>query len=233
LDSGPDSSVLHELPKVMPSFSRSLDMIIESHPDSDHMAGFVDVLGRYRAGAYLTPGIIKDSTSAYALEKEVQSEGVPRYIARRGEVIDLGGGAVLQILAPDHDVTDSARTDDNEGSIVARLVYGGTSVMLTGDMPKDLEQHLIDLEHSDHVDELGSVILKVGHHGSRNSTSAQFVSAVRPSLAVISVGPHNRYGHPSKETLDTLAAAGVPTERTDQDGTLIFKSDGAHFWQVR
>ncbi len=239
LDAGPDSSVLRELSKVMPPFAHTLDLIIESHPDSDHMAGFVDVLARYRVGAYLTPGIFKDSTVAYTLERDVHDDHIPRYIARRGEVIDLGGGAQLKILFPDHDVTGLGRGDDNAGAVVAQLVYGGTSVMLTSDMPQDIEQHLVALEQSDlpaqagGADELGSTILKVGHHGSRNSTSAAFVAAVHPLLAVISVGANNRYGHPSSEALRVLAAAGVPVERTDEDGTLIYESDGAHFWQIK
>ncbi len=233
LDAGPDSSVLRELSKVMPPFAHSLDMIIESHPDSDHMAGFVDVLARYRVGAYLTPGIIKDSTTAYALERTIADDHIPRYLARRGEVVDLGGGAQLKILFPDHDVTGLGRGDDNMGAVVAQLVYGDTSVMLTSDMPQEIEQHLMALEHGDGSDELDSTILKVGHHGSRNSTSAAFVAAVRPLLAAISVGANNRYGHPSSEALRVLAAAGVPVERTDEGGTLIYESDGAHFWRIK
>lgn len=233
LDSGQGSAVLHELPKVMPRFDRSLDMAIESHPDSDHMAAFVDVLARYRVGAFLEPGIIKDSSAAYALESAVRRGDIPRYVARRGMTVDLGGGVILHILAPDRDVTYAARGNDNEGVIVARLVYGNTSFMLTADMPADLEERLIALQQKDGGGGLRSTILKVGHHGSRTSTGAEFLAAVHPSLAVISVGAENKYGHPTEETLDRLSAASVPVLRTDENGTLVFLSDGIAIWQIR
>ena len=105
IDGGPDSSLLRELPKVMPLFDRSLDAVIATHPDQDHIAGLVDVLRRYEVGVFVEPGIPKPTATARALEEEVKERAVPKFLGRRGLVLDLGGGAQLVILFPDHDVT--------------------------------------------------------------------------------------------------------------------------------
>ena len=232
LDGGPDGSVLGELSKVMPLSAHQLDAIIESHPDSDHIAGLVDVLARYQVGALIEPGMPKASATAEALEREAAQQKVPRYIARRGMNIDLGGGAVLQVLYPDDTAIGMAHKNDNDGVIVARLVYGKMSVLLTADAPFDAEDRLLAMERADGAPELASTILKVGHHGSKTSTGAGFLADVHPSLAVISVGAQNKYGHPTPETLQRLAAAGVPVLRTDKDGTVVLQSNGEEIWRI-
>ena len=231
LDGGPDASVLGELSKVMPLSVHRLDAIIESRPDSDHIAGLVDVLARYQVGALIEPGMPKSSATAEALEREAVQQKVSRYIARRGMSIDLGGGAILQILYPNDAAVGQSRKNDNEGVIVARLVYGKTSVLLTADAPFDAEDRLLAMERTDGMPELASTILKVGHHGSKTSTGVEFLADVHPSLAVISVGAQNKYGHPTPETLQKLAAAGVPVLRTDKDGTVVLQSNGEEIWR--
>lgn len=226
VDAGPhDGAVLRALPREMPLSDRSLDAVIETHPDADHMGGLVDILSRYSVGAFIEPGIDKHNATIDALEKEVADQHIPRIIARRGMSLDLGGGARLEILYPDSDVSGYG-DKTNDGSIMAHLVYGQTSALLTADDPISVEQHLMRIASSS---ELRSTILKVGHHGSRFSTSDAFVRAVSPQVAVISVGAHNTYGHPTKRVLDTLAGAGVPVLRTDESGTIRCISDGAVF----
>jgi competence protein ComEC len=134
--------------------------------------------------------------------------------------LDIGGGAVIDILFPDRDVSTWAT---NDGAIVAKLSYGATSVMLTSDAPIKTEQIILG---ENTPAELHSTVLKVGHHGSRTSSSPEFVKAVSPTYALISVGKDNTYGHPHKEVLDTLAQFGVDVFRTDLLGTIIMKSDG-------
>lgn len=226
VDAGPNTGAeLSQLPKVMPFGDRTIDAVIETHPDADHMGGLIDVLERYKVGAFITPGIIKHNTTTDALDREVDDERVPVYIARRGMVLDLGGGAELDILYPDQDVSGFG-DKTNDGSIVAHLVYGNTSVMLTGDAAFDTESHLVQISTST---DLASTILKVGHHGSKTSTSDAFIAAVHPQLALISVGAHNTYGHPTLETLGRLASASVPVMRTDQHGIIVCTSDAAAF----
>jgi len=233
LDGGIDNSVLNELSKVMPFSARKFDAVIESHPDADHIAGLVEVIARYNVGALIEPGIPKTSATAQALERAVAQQNIPRYIARRGMVIDIGGGATLQILYPDNVALGSARKNDNKGVVVARLVYGNFSALLTADAPFDVENRLMQMERADGVSELESDILKVGHHGSKTSTSVAFLSGVHPSLAIISVGAKNKYGHPTQETLEILSTANVPVLRTDKDGAVIIQSNGEEFWRAR
>lgn len=216
VDAGPNTgAVLRALPRVMPWWDRSLDAALETHPDADHMGGFIDVFDRYDVGAFITPGVVKHNTTTDALDRGVDKEHAKIYVARRGMVVDLGGGAYLRVLYPNQDVSGWGQKS-NDGSIVAQLVYGSTTAMLTGDAAFETEEQLIALGEP-----LESDILKVGHHGSRSSTGDAFIRAVRPSIALISVGKNNSYGHPTQEVLGRLSAAGVPVMRTDKQGTIV------------
>jgi competence protein ComEC len=233
VDAGPDDSVLQQLPTVMPFMKHSIDVALETHPDSDHITGFIDLLKRYQVGMFIEPGIVKDSATAQSLEKEIDATHTPRYTARRGMVVDLGGGAELDILYPDHDVTQMNPNLDNDGGIVARVLYGNTSVLLTADTDTVVEDVLLKYNARDikqtGVGELASTILKVAHHGSKYSSEQGFLAAVHPSVALISVGAHNTYGHPAPITLEHLGADNIEVHRTDQEGALVYQSDGQHF----
>ncbi len=226
IDGGPDNSLLHELPKLMSLSDRALDAVIATHPDADHTSGFVDLLKRYSVGVFISPGIPKPTVTARTLEKEIDTEKIPRYIARRGDWLELGGGARLQILFPDFDVSHLSSDKTNEGCIVSHLVYGNTSMIFMCDAPMSVENHLMQIGSST---ELTSNILKVGHHGSRYSTGNTFLDTVHPPVAVISVGARNTYGHPTSETLRKLEAHNIKTLRTDEEGTVVFVSDGKTF----
>jgi competence protein ComEC len=222
VDGGPSSAILGELRKVMPFYDRTIDAIVVTNPDKDHYAGFIDVLDRFQVATVIEPGT-KSTTDTYkTFSKDVDEEHARELLARRGMKIELGGGAVLEILYPDKDVSD-AKT--NDGSVIAKLMYGSTSVMLTGDAPSESEEYLLTLAGTS----VDSDILKVGHHGSKTSTSEAFVKNVSPQYAVISAGCKNRYGHPTREVLDILAQANVQTFTTCEKGTIIFESDGKSF----
>ena len=117
--------------------------------------------------------------------------------------------------------------ESNDGSIVARLDYGERSFLFTGDAPQSVEKYLTRLD----ADSLNVDVLKVGHHGSKTSTSAEFLAATTPEVAIISAGKDNRYGHPHQEVLEALAKAGIKILRTDEVGTIVFQSDGTRFWR--
>ncbi len=219
IDGGPAKSVLDPLGKVMPAFNKKIDALMITNPDADHIGGFSDILENYQVGALFEPGTISPSKTYQNLKNEIKSKKIPDILERRGMVLDLGGGTSLNILFPDRNVSTWAT---NDGSMMARLTYGNFSIMLTGDAPMKTEQILLE-ENS--KTELASIALKVGHHGSRTSTSPSFVSAVSPKIALISDGKNNKYGHPHQETLDTLAQFGVKVFRTDQVGTIIIKCD--------
>lgn len=227
VDGGPDKKILSELGKVMPFYDRSIDMLVVTNPDKDHYAGFIDVLNQYNVSEVLESGT-HSKTSTYAmLEKSIHDHHVPKLLARRGMkiMLDEKRNIYLDILFPDQDVSNWT---SNDGSIVMKLMYGNTSVMLTGDTTAKAEHIVLNDTHDD---SLHSTILKVGHHGSKTSSSEEFLKAVEPSLAVISAGFHNRYGLPKQEILDRLSALHIRTLITYEQGTIIMESDGKSFWR--
>lgn len=224
IDGGNGKAVLRGLGSVMPFFDRSIDIVVATHPDEDHIGGLPDVFERYRIGAYVDPGVNDHSATYEAILHAVNEAHIPYTVARRGMRIMLEDGVFLNILFPDRDLSHA---DTNTASIVARLTYGSTSFLLTGDSPQMIEQYLVALDGS----MLESDVLKLGHHGSRTSSSEIFLRTVQPSLAIISAGKDNRYGHPHKEVLDRLAVLSIPFLSTIQEGSIILISDGQHVWR--
>ena len=225
IDGGPAGRLAAPLAKVMPWYDRSIDLLMVTNPDSDHFAGFIDVLRRFKVGTVMEPGTISTTATYQELERMIKTKKVPDRLARRGQVIDLGGGATIRIIFPDQDVSG---LKINDGSIVAQLNYGSTSVMLTGDTTAKMEQYIAGLEGTN----LRSTILKVAHHGSKTSSSEEFLRAVSPNLAIISAGLNNRYGHPHAEVLDRLNALHIKILRTedfDHQKTITLVSDGFQF----
>ena len=219
LDGGPDRKILKSLGAVMPFYDRSIDLLALSHPHLDHFGGFISVVPRYSIGGFVNSGV-RDLDPQYGiLQRDLAEKNIKTLMLRRGQQIDMGDGVILDVLLPDRDVSDFKAHD---GMLVMRLSYGKTSIMLTGDMEASLENYLVMLDREG----LRSQVLKVGHHGSKTSTSLPFLGFVSPTYAVISVGAGNMYGHPNKETLDSLDRFGVKTFRTDISGTIILKSDG-------
>lgn len=219
-DAGPTRSVLGRLSQVMSPFDKSIDAIVITNPDADHMGGFLDILKTYKVGQVFESGTFKDSKTYQNLKAEISRQNIPEILAKKGMKLDLGGGVVIDILFPDRDVFDWT---PNDGSIVARLSHGETSVMLMGDSTIKTEKIILENNMSEL---LKSDILKIGHHGSRTSSSADFLQAVAPTHALISNGRDNKYGHPHQETLDTLTQFGAQVFRTDIFGTIIMQSDG-------
>lgn len=229
LDGGPNKKILQSLGAVMPFYDRSIDLLAVSHSHLDHFGGFLDILKRYLVGGIISSGTLGDTPEYRLLQESLggSTSGrlnlpVKQIVVRQGMVIDMGDGVVLDVLLPDRDVT---KTKPHDGMMVLRLRYGEISVLLTGDVEKNLEDYLVAI----YGEKLKSDILKVGHHGSRTSSSETFLGFVSPKYAVISVGQKNTYGHPAKEVLDRLTSLGIQVFRTDQDGTMVFRSDGESF----
>ena len=130
VDAGPPRKILSELTKVMPYFDRSIDAIIITNPDQDHIGGIADILESYKVGEIFESGTWSDSKTYQNLEKEIADKKIPDILAKKGMLLDLGSGAVIDIIFPDQDVTNWST---NDGSTVARLSYGNIKIMLTGD----------------------------------------------------------------------------------------------------
>lgn len=221
LDGGPNKSVLAELGSVMPRYDTSLDIVIASHPDKDHIGGLPAVLERYTVGAVMEPGVDHTTEVYREFERIVEEKEITNILARRGMrvVIDKERGIFLDILLPDGDVKN---WETNDASILARLSYGKESFMLTGDLPQGRERYAVSLDSAG----LHSTVLKLGHHGSRTSSSLEFLNATAPEYAVVSAGKDNQYGHPHKEVIDRVSALGIPILSTAEEGTIIFETDG-------
>ncbi len=226
IDGGPGAAVLRELHQVMPYYDRSIDVVIATHPDKDHIGGLVDVINRFAVSYFIEPGVLGTTEIFSALENSVDGHHIKKLTARRGMKIDLGDGVVLNILFPDRDVSRVKNT--NDGSIVAILSYGTTNVMLTGDAPQSVEIRLVALDGKN----LKSNILKLGHHGSRTSSNASFLGNVSPDYAIISAKLNNSYGHPHQEVLALLQKFKIPSIATYESGTIVFKSDGEAFMRI-
>ena len=220
IDGGPDQSVLRELGRIMPFYDHTIDVMIATHPDKDHIAGLPAVLERYEVDFILEPGVRSNTSFDEAFARGSDEElGAEHIYARRGQSIDLGGGAILTILFPDRSVSG---LETNTASVVAKLTYGDTSFLFTGDSPQGIEDYLILLDGT----MLDVDVLKAGHHGSKTSTSEAFVGIASPLYAVISAGEENRYGHPHQEVLDIFKKFDVPIVGTYERGMIIFSSDG-------
>lgn len=224
IDAGPNGAVLNPLGLEMSLFTRTIDLIIGTHPDGDHVGGFPDVLSRYRVKHVVYQGMEHDAPAADAFEQALikwRLAGANRVVdePHRGDVYDLGGGAYLTVLYPDR---ASEGDDTNMFSVVARLQYGDTSFVFTGDAPQEVEEHLISLDGA----HLQTNILKLGHHGSKTSSSEAFLKGTAPDVAVISRGCDNSYGHPHKEVIDRLDTLHITYVDTCKEGTISFVSDG-------
>jgi competence protein ComEC len=230
IDGGPDRSVLRQLGQELPLFSEAIDLVVETHPDTDHIAGLAPVFDQYAISYFMSPGMPDRSQASLSLRAAVTSEsGVTTFIARRGMRIHIGGGAYADVLYPDRNVS---KGDTNSASVVMHIVYGKTSFMLTGDLPSPIEDYLVRLEAVANTENgtnrtLHSDVLKAGHHGSKNSTDDIWLAAVHPSMVAISAGKDNTYGHPNPETLARVRQEGANLFSTIDRGTLHFISDGS------
>lgn len=227
IDGGPSSVILAKLGKILPVFDRKIELVILTHPDSDHLSGLIEVLKRYEVGQILETGIVADSAEYQAWNDLIKAKNIPIIFARAGQEVKIADNLTLKILYPLDKINGQDFSEKtNSSSIVAKLIYGQNSFLFTGDTEKNTEWALnyqgVDLQAD---------ILQVGHHGSKNSTSPAFLAAVMPRIAVIQVGAKNKYGHPAPEILERLQ--GLDILRTDLLGNIEFSCSLDKCWQVR
>lgn len=212
IDGGRDGRrLLSRLGRYVPFYDRTIETLIPTHPDADHIGGLSALLERYQVKTIIDSGARTDTELAILFYHNLEREGAQMISGVRDTALALPQGGKLSILYPYGPLPVDMR-ETNEGSVVARFEFGKTSFLLMGDLP-DEEQFIPDLKQS--------TILKVAHHGSRSSTSSALLSQVRPEEAVISVG-ENKYGHPHGDVLSRLTAHGVEVYRTDTQGDIVY-----------
>lgn len=224
IDGGRDSVVLSQLAAVMPLFDKSLDVVLATHSDLDHIGGLVDVLKRYEVKRIVRTNNQNETEVAEAFAALAQVEKtVGSFIAASGQQYNLGASTTLLILSPQGDPTN---WDSNSASIVGQLQYGDTAFMLTGDAPIGIEDYLA----KSYGELLKSDVLKLGHHGSKTSSGEAFLKMVEPDYAIVSAENDSQYGHPHAEVLKRVREVGSAVLSTAESGTIIFKSDGKRVW---
>ncbi|MFQ5342145.1 MAG: DNA internalization-related competence protein ComEC/Rec2 [Anaerolineae bacterium] len=225
IDGGPSPAVMADaVGRRMPFWDRSIDLVILTHANEDHLAGLIPILERYRVDHAIEPGYPQSTAPYFKWRDVLHEKGIDTQFARAGMDIHLGDGVWLAVLNPPQPLLQGTEADDNNNGVVVRLTYGETSFILTGDIEAEVEGRLAARSR------VQAQVLKLAHHGSDSSTTPAFLAAVHPWVAVISVGADNRFGHPSDEVVARVAEAGVPIFRTDEHGDIEFISDGRRLW---
>jgi competence protein ComEC len=220
IDGGPGSSVLEKLGREIPFWDRTIDLVVLTHPEADHMSGLIEVLKRYKVENVLWTGVKKDTSEYEKWSKTLEKEVANVIIARAGEKI-TAGKAEIEVLWPLESMENKELSESNDSSVILRMVYGQKSFLFTGDAAKISEESLVSggaLIDSD--------VLKIGHHGSKTSSSDEFLEKISPEIGVIEVGRENKYGHPNQDVLDRLLKYAIKILRTDIDGDIKMISDG-------
>lgn len=226
VDGGPNSNVVQRLGEIMPFWDRTIDLVVLSHPHADHVSGLIEVLKRYEVAAILESNAAYE-TNEYRLWQRARSEeGALLYSAEQGMKIEAGKYASISVLAPFFRADDRRFKNVHDANVVLMLDYGETEFLLMGDAEDEIERALIERGLLQDVE-----VLKVGHHGSRTSTSPAFLSVIQPEIAAVSVGGKNRYGHPTKDVIERLRVFGIEILRTDLLGSIRLQSDGINVYQ--
>lgn len=217
IDGGKDGKIiLEKLGKYIPFWDRTIEAVIATHPDQDHIGGFVSVAKNYKIETVLETDVRSDSQTYSAWEDLISNKNIQKIEALKNTNVKFPGEAQVEILYPNLKANGD-RTDSNDWSVVAKLIFGENKFLFTGDLPGAKEVDLIRNEN-----DIDSDILKISHHGSKYATSTEFLGAVSPKEAVISVGKNNAYGHPAPEIVDRLLKAGIKILRTDELGDIKY-----------
>lgn len=226
IDGGPNAAVLSErLNEALGWNERRIDLLVLTHPHADHVDGLTGIFERYEVGRILYTGVVHTAPGYLKWLAAAKDSGAEVVLARDQETIALGPDLRLEVLWPREALAGLSVSSLNDSSIVLRLVHGEAAALFTGDAENGAESALV----GSGID-LAAALLKVSHHGSNSATGEEFVTAVRPRWAVISVGRDNPFDHPSPRVVNRLERAGATVLRTDQAGSIGFHSDGRE-WQ--
>jgi competence protein ComEC len=219
IDGGPNKNIIFKLDSYIPFYERKIDLMILTHPDPDHLNGLVEVLKRYPTRKVFYNGV-KDNDLTYSeFLKIIEEKKIEKEVVWLGKNFEFKNGKI-EIFYPFENLSGLEFKNDNDSSIVFKLTYGKIRILFTGDATKKIEEKLIE----NNLD-LEAEILKVAHHGSKDSTSLNFLEKVKPIYAIISVG-ENKFGHPSLRVLKNLEKIKTKVLRTDQLDDIIFETNG-------
>lgn len=222
VDGGPNAEVLDCLTNNMPFWDRTIDLVVLTHPDADHITGLIPVLERYSVLHFVTSKTSKSTAIYKKFLQILENEGLELKYVFANDKINFGDGVVSKIIWPSPKLFSGEEVKEskvNEYSVIQLITYGNFEALLTGDAGSEI---MVQIANS-----AGDIdILKVPHHGSKTGMNGNFLSEVKPEIAVISVGVKNRYGHPSNYSLDLLDKHNVKVFRTDKNEEIKIVSDG-------
>lgn len=221
IDGGPNLDLLTVLGKHMPWFDRTIELLILTHPDSDHITALPEVLKRYRVEKIIMTGTQHSSGRYAAFIEQIKQQNIQLISPCFGTVIHSNDGIELQILWPIIPKVGEKVPDANHESVVLRVVYGNESILLTGDIEAEAEQEILA---SGQI--IQSTYLKIAHHGSKTSTTTEFLRAVQPNYAIISSGINNRFNHPHANIVQKLTNAHIPIWNTAKQGDFSLELSG-------
>lgn len=224
VDGGATASVLRKLSQGRSFFDRKIDMVVATHPDSDHIAGLVDVMKRYEVEYIFRTNNINVTPASVAFDDYAEKEKAEVILVQAGQIVRVGASTTIEFFSP---AGDTANWPSNNSSIILCVTYGDIDFLLTGDAPKTVEENIVRL----YGERLESEILKLGHHGSDTSSSQIFLDVVKPEVAVVSAGKENRYGHPHTKVLERVLRSGIDVVSTAESGTITFVTDGSRVWR--
>ncbi|MFG3434185.1 MBL fold metallo-hydrolase [Lysinibacillus fusiformis] len=194
-----------------------LDQVVATHPDADHIGGLIPVLQTIPIEQFYDSGKVHTSQTFEEMLMAIDQKNIPYYVPKTGDFIEFDKDVTVKVLnANEH------ATDNNDASIVLKVVYGNVSFLLTGDAGIALEKEMMQ-------NDVTATILKAGHHGSNTSSSEEFIRAVKPEVTILSYGEDNKYGHPHAEVVDRLQAMGSNIYATAESGTIIVATDGVNY----
>ncbi|MFH1426828.1 MAG: MBL fold metallo-hydrolase [Candidatus Kerfeldbacteria bacterium] len=222
VDGGPDRSVVSELGRVMPPTDHTIELMIASHEDADHIAGLTELPDTYEIKTLITSGVASGTNFSDELATWA-SDGVEVLQAHQGWLLHVEEGLDLLFFHPD---PPNFHPDINDDSVVFLLRYRDFSALFTGDAPVEIEEQVLG-RFGDEIAEVD--ILKAGHHGSRTSTSRRLLEIMNSQITLISVGKDNTFGHPHAEVVRRLESFGSAVFRTDEDGPVTCLTNGSDF----
>ncbi len=220
VDGGPDLSVLYGLGRALPFYEKTIDLLVLTHPDSDHVNGLVEVTKRYQVNKVLYTGVTDDLPAYQLWQKILKQRGIEVVFAQAGQHFDFGSLG-LEVLYPQNNLWDQVFRDNNSSSLVLKFSVDQVDFLLTGDLPAEQELELLEI-YSD----LDVEVIKAGHHGSKTSTSREFLAATTPAYVIISTAADNTYGHPHFVVIQRIMNTQAQILRTDQLGTIRMVTQG-------
>lgn len=238
IDAGPNDKVINKLEKYLNVFDKNIDLAIFTHTDSDHITGFYYILQKYNAKRIIQNGDENKESEVYKeigdkIEKEIEKIGAKKIIANCGDKIIFENKnnkeniLTFYIIHPIKN--ELIINESNDNSIIVLLVYGDYSFLFTGDASKDIEKKLFfDIERCFNENDIKIIennlknltVLKVAHHGSNTGNSEEFLKKIKPKYSIISAGEDNKYGHPTKETIEILEKYSKNVLNTIENGDI-------------